>query len=286
MNNCLLYDYFTKEGLLMKKTGKINIISDFTKKIFFTAILAVFLLGINSTYIHAQSDDLECKKRESMYFQARELFVALTPGCGEALKILEESIPFFTGIEDKQLRYYWLARVAYLKGVVEKEQNNHKKAEENFSYSKELILKSLDIGDFSEGYRLLVDVEGQLILYGNLYYKTKFGPGIKDFIIKAINLDDSNEKAYISLALYYRDAPLIVGGSFEKSKDILKKMIDITHSDRIDLFSLYLWIDTAWINSNHNREKVSDCISILNLFSNQEDINFMAERIEKKYQGM
>ena len=247
--------------------------------------MAVLLLGINSTYIYAQSDDLECKKGESMYFQARELFFALTPRCGEALKILEESIPFFTGIEDKQLIYYWLARVAYLKGVVEKEQNNHKKAEENFSYSKELILKSLDIGDFSEGYRLLVDVEGQLILYRNLYYKTKFGPGIKDFIIKAIDLDGSNEKAYISLALYYRDAPLIVGGSLEKSKDILKKMINITHSDRIDLFSLYLWIDTAWINFNNNREKVSDCISILNLFSNQSDINFMSERIEKKYQG-
>ena len=34
MNDCLLYDYFTKEGFLMKKTGKINFISDFTKKYF------------------------------------------------------------------------------------------------------------------------------------------------------------------------------------------------------------------------------------------------------------
>jgi len=160
-----------------------------------------------------------------------------------------------------------------------------KKAEEDFSFSKKLILESLGMGDFSEGYRLRADVEGQLIFYGNLYYKTKFGPGIKNFITKAVELDSGNEKAYISLAMYYRDAPLIAGGNLKKSESILKKMIDITHSDQIDLFSLYLWIDTAWINSDYNLKKVKDYISILSVFPNQVDINFMAERIEKKYQG-
>lgn len=148
-----------------------------------------------------------------------------------------------------------------------------------------MIFESLYMGDFSDGYRLLSDVEGQLISYRNLYYKTKFGPGIRGFIVKAIELDSGNEKAYISLAMYYRDAPLIAGGNLKKSKSILKEMIEITHSDKIDLFSLYLWIDTAWVNSDYNQEKVRDCISILDLFSNQADINFMAERIEKKYQG-
>ena len=142
------------------------------------------------------------------------------------------------------------------------------------------------MGDFSEGYRLLADVEGQLVSYRNLYYKAKFGPGIKDFLVKAIELDSGNEKAYISLGMYYRDAPLIAGGNPKKSESILKKMIDITHSDQIDLFSLYLWIDTAWINSDYNLEKIKNYISILSIFSNQADINFMAERIEKKYHGM
>ena len=122
------------------------------------------------------------------------MFVAPEPLLDEILHRLEESIPYFTEIENQQLRYYWLARVAYLKGVVEKEQNSPKKAEENFSYSKELILESLKREDFSDSYRLLADIEGQLIFYGNLYYKTKFGPGIKDFIIKAIDLDVSNKR--------------------------------------------------------------------------------------------
>ena len=269
----------------MKKIDKRNLYCNFLKQVIFIAILTVLFLGMNNIYIQAQSDNSKYEKRESLYFQAREVFVASTPKLSEVVTILEESIPYFAEIESKQLRYYWLAKTTYLKGVVEKERNNHEKAEEDFSFSKRMISESLDMGDFSDGYRLLADVEGQLISYRNLYYKTKFGPGIRGFIVKAIELDSGNEKAYISLAMYYRDAPLIAGGNLKKSESILKEMIEITHSDKIDLFSLYLWIDTAWVNSDYNQEKVRDCISILNLFSNQTDINFMAERIEKKYQG-
>lgn len=292
MNDSLLYDLFlrkyktkARKGLLMKKTYKRNLYCNFLKQIIFIAILTVLFLGMNNIYIQAQSDNSKYEKREKLYFQAREMFVASTPKLNEIVTTLEESIPYFTEIENKQLRYYWLAKTAYLKGVVEKERSNHEKAEEDFSFSKRMISESLDMGDFSDGYRLLADVEGQLISYRNLYYKTKFGPGIRGFIVKAIELDSGNEKAYISLAMYYRDAPLIAGGNLKKSESILKEMIEITHSDKIDLFSLYLWIDTAWVNSDYNQEKVRDCISILNLFSNQADINFMAERIEKKYQG-
>lgn len=270
----------------MKKTCKENLFCNFLKQIIFIAILTVLFLGTNDTYIQAQTVDSKYERGANLYFQAREMFITQTPKLSEIITILEKSIISFIGIENKQLKYYWLAKIAYLKGVVEKERSNHEKAEEEFSSSKKLILKSLDIGDFSEGYRLLADVEGQLISYRNLYYKTKYGPGIKGFIIKAIELDPGNEKAYISLAMYYRDAPLIASGSLKKSESILKKMINVTHSNRINLFSLYLWINTAWINSDYNREKVRDCILLLSLFSNQVDIDFMAERIEKKYQAM
>ena len=283
MNDCLLYRCFLKGESLMRKVGKINQNFYFIKKVIIIAVFSVVMTGINCIDIYAQSDVTKSKKGESLYSQAMEIFVTPTPDFDKSLKLLDESIPLFIEIEDKQLSYYWIAKVAYLKGVVEKDRNYHEKAEENFSFSKELILKSLEIGDFSDGYRLIADVEGQLIYYGDLYYKTKFGPGIKKFITKAIELDSGNKKAYISLAMYYRDAPFIAGGSFKKSEVVLEKMIDATLSEQIDLFSLYLWIDTAWINSNNNRKKISDCISMLKLFSNQPDIDLMVERIKKKY---
>ena len=268
----------------MKEACRGNLFCGFLKQAIIVVVMSVLFWGINNIYTQAQPDNSKYEKGESLYFQAREMFIASTLKLSEAVTILEESIPYFRGIENKQSRCYWLAKVSYLRGVVEKERNNHKKAEEDFSFSKEMISESLDSGDFSDGYRLLADVEGQLMSYRNLYYKTKFGPKVKDFLEKAIELDSGNAKAYISLAMYYRDAPLIVGGNFKKSESVLKKMIDITHSDQIELFSLYLWVDTAWVNSDFNQEKTGDCILILNLFSNQTDIDFMVERIRKKYQ--
>ena len=89
--------------------------------------------------------------------------------------------------------------------------------------------------------------------------------------------------AYLSLAMYFRDAPLIAGGDIKKSKSVLEEMVALTSHDKMDLFSLYIWIDTAWTNSDNNQEKVSAYISLLDLFSNKPDIISMAERIERKY---
>ena len=267
----------------MRKVDKISQKLYFVKKIIMILIFSVVMAGINCIDIYAQSDVTKSKKGETLYSQAMELFVATTPDFDKSLKLLDESILYFMEMEGKQSGFYGLAKAAYLKGVIEKDRNHDDKAKENFFYSKELILKSLAIGGFSDGYRLRADVEGQLIFYGDIYYKTKFGPGIKNSIKKAIALDPGNKRAYVSLAMYYRDAPIIAGGSFKKSETTLKEMIDNTFSDQIDLFSLYLWIDTAWTNSKKNREKVSDCISVLHLFTNQREIVLMAQRIEKKY---
>ena len=86
----------------MKKTYKENLFSNFLKQVIFTALLAVLFLGINNIYIQAQSDDYKYKKGESLYFQAREMFIAPTPELGEVVTLLEESIPYFTEIENKQ----------------------------------------------------------------------------------------------------------------------------------------------------------------------------------------
>jgi len=182
----------------MKKTYKGNFFCNFLKQLIFIAILTVLFLGITNIYIQAQSDNSKYEKGESLYFQAREMFIALTPELSEVVTLLEKSIPYFTEMENKQLRYYWLAKVSYLKGVVEKERNNHEKAEEGFSFGKRMISESLDMGNFSDGYRLLADVEGQVISYRNLYYKTKYGPGIKGFLTKAIELDSKfkEERVY------------------------------------------------------------------------------------------
>ena len=264
------------------KNKKIDL--NFHAKNLMILILLLFLvLGIVELDAASQLDKNDLKKGENLFHQAMDLFVTNEADYHKIVNLLDRGQFIFKNIEDEQLRSYQLARIIYLKGIVERERGNHKTAKKNFSLGKEYILKSLTHGDFSEGYRLLADIEGQLVLYGNFYYKAKFGPDIKDFLKKALELNPENRKAYISLALYYRDAPLIAGGSKKKSESILKGMKEILNSNEIDLFSLFLWINTAWINSINDREKIADSISILELFSNQRDIDLMNQRIERKY---
>ncbi len=256
----------------------------FNRKIFIFSMLLLLLLAINNSTAFTQSDNSLLKKGVALYLEAKDIFIVSNSKNGESLNILEESAGCFRDIEDNQTKNYWLAKATYLMGIIEKDRNNHEKAEKHFVSSKELILKSLEYDDFSDGYRLLADVEGQLITYRDLLYKTKHGPPIKNMITKAIKLDPDNAMAYLSLAMYYRDAPLIAGGDLKKSKAVLKEMVAITSYDKMDLFSLYIWIETAWTNSDNNQEKVSNYISLLlDLFSNKSDIDFMAERIEGKY---
>lgn len=273
----------------MIKTLRKDIFIRIRKGIVCTTYMTMLLLFLflSSDPILAQSDGDLLKQGEDLYLKAEELFVSSSITSmsenNELLDILEDSVLLFTKVEDQQTKYYWLAKTAYLKGIIEKNSNHHEKAEETFSSSKELITKSLEFGDFGEGYRLMADVEGQLIIYRDLIYKTKFGPGIKNMITKAIDLDSANSKAYLSLAMYYRDAPLIAGGNLKKSAAVLQEMINTTGSDQIDLFSLYLWVDTAWLNSEDNQKKKSECLLMLDLFSNQSDIDSMIRRIERKY---
>lgn len=260
--------------------------SIFVKNIIFYGISILLLIFImNENTVLAQSDQFYLERGEELYFEAMDLFLNSVLKNNESLKTLDEACSYFNKIEEPQTKYYCLARTTYLMGVIEKDIKNHESAKEQFIYSKELITFALDGGDFSDGLRLLADIEGQIIAYKDLYYKTKFGPPIKNNINKSLKLDPYNEKAYFSLAMFYRDAPMIAGGDLKKSKMVLRDIINITGNDTIDMFSLYLWIDSGWVNSNYNREKTSEYISMLDIFSNRTDIDFMAKRIEKKYSG-
>ena len=255
----------------------------FSRKIVMFNIIFLLFLSIISSIGFTHSEDSLLQKGESLYWEAITIFLEHFPPHSASLNLLEESIGFLKEVTDNQTRDYWLAKIAYLMGIIEKDSNNHKKAEEYFVSSKELVSKSMDYGDFSDGYRLLADVEGQIIAYRDLLYMTKYGPSIKNMITKAIELDPDNVMAYLSLAMYYRDAPFIAGGDLKKSKSVLKDMVEVTSNTQIDLFSLYLWIDTAWTNSDNNLKKVSDYVSMLDIFSNQSDIESMVARIERKY---
>jgi len=220
---------------------------------------------------------------KELFYQTREMFSYQSSNFREIEKNLVDSENHLQQIKNQQEKLYWLARVKYLRGLVEKNINNSLEAENNFNKSRELIMNLLEQCEFSDGYRLLADIEGQLMFYRGLFYKTTYGPQIKTWAEKAILLNPTNYQAYITLALYFYSAPPIVGGDSEKGKEIINRVIQLEQSGQIDSFSLFLWLITAFENTNFNQKKLEKYLKPLELFSNQKEIQAMVSKLSKKY---
>jgi hypothetical protein len=66
----------------------------------------------------------------------------------------------------------------------------------------------------------------RLTKYKGLGCKVKNGPKVKPLSESAIQPDETNSKAHLSLALYYLHATGVDGGSAEKSMQILREIDD------------------------------------------------------------
>lgn len=257
----------------------------------FTSLLICFLIIFSLNNIVFCTEDQvftlweESKENvgKKLFYQTREMFSYQSSNLREIEKNLVDSENHLQLIKNQQERLYWLARVKYLQGLIEKNENNSLEAENDFNKSRELIMNLLEQYEFSDGYRLLADIEGQLMFYRDLFYKTKYGPQIKIWAEKAILLNPTNYQAYITLALYFYSAPSIVGGDPKKGKEVLNRIIQLDQSGQIDPFSLFLWLITAFENTNFNQIKLEKYLKPLELFSNQEEIQAMVSKLSKKY---
>ena len=142
----------------------------------------------------------------------------------ELRELLDRSRESFSRVQDQCERDYWQARVFYLYGFVEQGAGRSKEAEKRFARGFELAESSLSCGEFSDGYRLLADTQAQLLMYNGMLYKMQYGPTVREYAEKALELDPGNIKAKLNLALYYKNAPAIAGGSEKTAREILHEI--------------------------------------------------------------
>ncbi len=160
--------------------------------------------------------------------------------------VLERSYRAFAGLKEPCLSRYWQARVEYLYGFVEQGEQEAAEAERRFEHSYELAERALACGGFSDGYRLLADVQAQLLAFNGMLYKMKHGPRVRELAEKAIVLDPGNAKARLTLALYYRNAPPVAGGNPEKALEILHEIEGIPALQPTERFSVNIWLGISY----------------------------------------
>jgi tetratricopeptide (TPR) repeat protein len=169
----------------------------------------------------------------------------------ELRELLDRSLEAFNRVQQDCERDYWQARVAYLYGFVEQGDDRSKEAERRFIQGFEFAQNALSCGDFSDGYRLLADTQAQLLMYHGMLYKMQYGPTVREYAEKALELDPGNIKARLNLALYFKNAPAIAGGSEQTAREILHEIERTTELEPLDRFSVNVWLGISYAESKN-----------------------------------
>jgi tetratricopeptide (TPR) repeat protein len=185
---------------------------------------------------------------------ATDRFFDQSSGSAALRGLLEQSRDAFAGVEDPQDRLYWLAEVEYLYGFVEQGDDRLPQAQRRFEVGRDILLESLSHGESSRAYRLLADIYAQLLILNGVLYKMSYGPKVKELAEEALRLDSRNAKARLTLALFYKNAPSIAGGSRAKSLQLLHELENERDLERADRFAVNAWLGIAYSESRRPAE--------------------------------
>jgi tetratricopeptide (TPR) repeat protein len=169
-------------------------------------------------------------------------------------ELLEASHGAFSQVQDPAPRLYWQAEVQYLLGFVEQADKRLEQAQRRFETGRDLLFSSLEMRKSSQAYRLLADTYAQLLILNGLLYKMSYGPKVRELAETALRLDPANVKARLTLALFYKNAPGIAGGSRAKSLELLHALEGGQELERVDRFSLNAWLGIAYAESRRPEE--------------------------------
>jgi tetratricopeptide (TPR) repeat protein len=181
------------------------------------------------------------------FAQARDAVYNQNRSPREIETLLEASRRTIRELPDPQRRLYWMARVESLAGYMEMTVTcDMQAAEGRFQESLRLSRQALDLGEFSEGYRLLSSDISYLCAIKGAGYAMTNGREIERQARKAIGLDPQNGKAVIVLATTQIYLPPLFGGDPQKGIELMLQALRLPKLDKDDLFDIYSRIGIAF----------------------------------------
>jgi tetratricopeptide (TPR) repeat protein len=218
------------------------------------AFLASSAKLISAAGAESRTPDAPLEEGRRLLAAATDAFFDQSLPPAELRELLEGSDGAISRVPDPAARLYWQAEVQYLLGFVEQADERFEQAQRRFETGRDLVLSSLALRESSQAYRLLADTYAQLLILNGLLYKMSYGPKVRDLAEAALRLDPANVKARLTLALFYKNAPAIAGGSRAKSLQLLHRLEGEQALERVDRFSLNAWLGIAYSESRRPAE--------------------------------
>jgi tetratricopeptide (TPR) repeat protein len=218
---------------------------------------ALLAAGAGAIPVAAAEDRLSGAPLEEgrrLLAEATDAFFEQALPSAELRGLLQSSEEAFARMPDEAARLYWQAEAQYLLGFVEQADGRPDQAQLRFEKGRDLLLASLARRESSQACRLLADTYAQLLILNGLLYKMSYGPKVRELAEAALRLDPANAKARLTLALFYKNAPAVAGGSRAKSLQLLHSLEKEGELERVDRFSLNAWLGIAYSEGRRPEE--------------------------------
>jgi tetratricopeptide (TPR) repeat protein len=162
----------------------------------------------------------------------------------QPLEQIEVSFPSaFSQLQEEQLeeqdRLYWLSRLEYMLGRAYQSRADKKQSAEHYQAGLEYARKAMQLGEFSEGWRMMAENLGQLCLVKDMTFLLANGPKGPQYAQKALKLDPGNVAALVYLAAAKVYPPALAGGNPARGIELLQRALALQPSEKDDLFNIY-----------------------------------------------
>jgi len=169
---------------------------------------------------------------------------------------------------EEQDRLYWLSRLEYMLGRAYQGHKDKRQAAEHYQAGLDYARRALGLGEFSEGWRMMAENQGQLCLVKEMGYLLANGPRGPQYAQKALKLDPLNIAAQIYLASAKVYPPPIAGGNPARGIELYRRALALEPTEKDDLFNIYSGIGVGLGKLSRNAEAADWLRKALELYPN------------------
>lgn len=139
---------------------------------------------------------------------------------------------------------YEQAQLLYYKGYLALRAKETKSAKAYYDQAMNLLDGAKSYATDSDSNRLKDDILSQLMLINDFFFQTRNGMTLEALPRRALELNPANDRAKISLAMFFNFAPFFVGGNPKRGRELLGAA---AHSEsKVIRFAALAWLGHAY----------------------------------------
>lgn len=238
----------------------------------YIVLLLIIILILPASILQAADQpsygpNAQLAQGKTLFFSARRLFISMEGTPAEVKSLLNASKKVFSSLENDYDRSLWLGQVEYLNATIAGVNKDDKQSVINLNDCVTLSKAALKFNSNSSDARhLLADCYMKLTTYNGLGYTLMHVPSALKLLNESLDIDSTNYSVYNSLAVYYVNAPGIVGGGNEKGIEAFRRAL--SSRDEFDNFMSYVWMGAVYGIMDKRAEGLNSLQKALAIYPN------------------